>query len=135
MEKIQGFHHIALNTSDFEKSFKFYTECLGFTEYRRWISGDGKKQICLVDCGGGNKIELFSSAKARTMYDEEAGNVIHFAFKVENAREWYRRALEFGCEVHMEVSDKVLPSNPPINAVIGFVKGPDGELIEFFEEH
>lgn len=135
MEKINGFHHIALNASDFEKSYKFYTECLEFTEYRRWKSGDGKKTIALLQCGNGNMIELFSSATPRTMYDEEAGNVIHFAFRVDNAKYWYNKAIEYGCESHMVAEDKCLPANPPIHCVIAFVKGPDGELIEFFEEH
>lgn len=135
MEKINGFHHIALNASNFEKSYKFYTECLGFCEYRRWLSADGKKTICLIDIGNGNKIELFSNAPGRTFYDEEGGNVIHFAFKVDNAKYWYDKAIEFGCESHMIPETKVLPSEPPINCVLAFVKGPDGELIEFFEEH
>lgn len=134
-ETINGFHHIALNTSDFDKSMKFYTECLGFREYRRWKTADGKKTIALVDCGNGNKMEIFSSAAERTTYDEEAGNVIHFAFKVDNAKYWYDKAIAFGCASHMEPADKVLPADPPIECVLAFVKGPDGELIEFFEEH
>ncbi len=134
MEKILGFHHLALNTSDLEKSVKFYTECLGFTVYRRWKSGDGSKDICLLDCGNGNKMELFSSANPRTTYDEEAGNVIHIAFRVDNAKYWFDKTVSFGAEVHMEIAEKVLPADPPINCILGFVKGPDGELIEFFQE-
>ncbi|MBR5308668.1 MAG: VOC family protein [Clostridia bacterium] len=135
MEKLNGFHHIALNASDFDKSYKFYTECLGLTEYRRWKTADGVKTIALLECGNGNMIELFSSAAPRTMYDEEGGNVIHFAFRVDNAKYWYDKAIAFGCESHMEPSPKELPANPPIPCVLAFVKGPDGELIEFFEEH
>ena len=135
MDKINGFHHIALNASDFEKSYKFYTECLEFTEYRRWTSDDGNQTIALLRCGNGNMIELFSSAAKRTMYDEEGGNVVHFAFRVDNAKYWYDKAISYGCESHMQVQSMALPSQPPVPCVLAFVKGPDGELIEFFEEH
>ena len=80
-------------------------------------------------------IELFSSASPRTMYDEEGGNVIHFAFRVSDAKYWYDKAIEYGAESHMIPSEKELPATPPIPCVLAFVKGPDGELIEFFEEH
>lgn len=135
MEKINGFHHVALTASDFEKSYKFYTECLEFAEYRRWKSDDGKQTIALLCCGNGNMIELFSSAPKRTMYDEEGGNVIHFAFRVDDAKYWYEKAIAYGCESHMTPREMELPSEPPVPCVLAFVKGPDGELIEFFEEN
>lgn len=134
MSKIAGFHHIALNVSDFEKSYKFYTECLEFKEYRRWITDDGKKTIALLQCGNGNMIELFSSATPGIMCDNRAGDIIHFALRVDDAKFWYDKAISYGCESYMIAEPKILPANPPISCVIGFVKGPDGELIEFFEE-
>lgn len=39
-EKIAGcgFHHVALQTSDFEKSLAFYTEGLGFQLRAKWTA-------------------------------------------------------------------------------------------------
>ena len=127
-----GFHHVALHSSDFEKSYKFYTEGLGFTEYRRWKAANGRT-IVLLDAGGGAMIELFSDGAERTCFEEQAGLYIHLALRVKDSRAAFARALEYGAEVKMEPKDMELPSEPPIPATISFVKGPDGEEVEFFE--
>lgn len=127
-----GFHHVALSASDFEKSFKFYTEGLGFNLFRTFISSSGKK-VALLDMGNGDMIELFSDGENGN-HDECAGSYFHLALKTTDAKAAYKRAMEFGAESHKVPADMELPSEPPIKACIGFVKGPDGELIEFFEE-
>ena len=127
-----GFHHVALHSSDFEKSYKFYTEGLGFTEYRRWKAANGRT-IVLLDAGGGAMIELFSDGAERTCFEEQAGLYIHLALRVKDSRAAFARALEYGAEVKMEPKDMELPSEPPIPATISLVKGPDGEEVEFFE--
>lgn len=127
-----GFHHIALHSSDFEKSYKFYTEGLGFCEYRRWKTDDGRT-IVLLDAGNGAMIELFSDAKERTCFEEQAGIYAHLALKVKDSKAAFARALEYGAKVKMYPTEMNLPSNPPIPATISFVYGPDGEEIEFFE--
>ena len=45
-----------------------------------------------------------------------------------------KRAVEYGAEEMGKAPREMeLPSNPPMPVVIGFVKGPDGEEIEFFQ--
>ena len=131
MEKLNGFHHIALHSSDFEKSYKFYTEGLGFTEYRRWKSGE--RTIALLDAGNGAMIELFSNGKERTCFEEQAGHYVHLALRVKDSKAAYEKAMAYGAVSKMEPKVMDLPSEPPIPAVISFVKGPDGEEVEFFE--
>lgn len=127
-----GVHHIALHVSDFEKSYKFYTEALGFKEYRRWNSAD--RVICLLELGGGVYVELFSNGAERTCKNEQSGMYVHLALSVKDSKKAFERAVSFGAGVKKEPEEMLLPSEPPIPAVISFVVGPDGEEIEFFEE-
>lgn len=127
------FHHIALQTSDFDKSFKFYTEGLGFEVYRQWVSGTGKR-IALIDIGTGCYFEIFSDGEPHTENHKESGNYIHLALKVDNAEAAYARALEYGAEeMDKKPTEMALPSDPPIPVILCFVKGPDGEELEFFQ--
>ena len=127
-----GFHHVALHSSDFEKSYKFYTEGLGFKEYRRWKAANGRT-IAHLDAGNGAMIELFSDGAERTCFEEQSGLYIHLALRVKDSKAAFARALEYGAKVKMEPKEMELPSEPPIPATISFVKGPDGEEVEFFE--
>ena len=128
----RGIHHIALHASDFEKSYRFYTEGLGYKEYRRWIAGTGKT-IALLEITNGVCIELFSDAAERTNREEQAGMYVHLALDVTDSRAAFARAIACGAKEKMAPKDMTLPSEPPIDATISFVYGPDGEEIEFFE--
>ena len=127
-----GVHHIALHASDFERSYRFYTEGLGFREYRRWTNPE--HTICLLEMGGGQMLELFSDGAKRTVFEPQAGFYVHLALSVTDSAAAFARAIAYGAICKMEPSLMTLPSIPPINAVISFVKGPDGEEIEFFEQ-
>jgi glyoxylase I family protein len=127
-----GFHHVALHSSDFEKSYKFYTEGLGFKEYRRWKAANGRT-IALLDAGNGAMVELFSDGAERKCFKEQSGFYTHLALCVKDSKAAYERALKYGAQSKMEPTAMELPSEPPIPATISFVKGPDGEEIEFFE--
>ncbi len=133
--KIYGctFHHVALGTSDFERSLKFYTEGLGFTVYKRFVNSVGKN-AALIDIGEGSYFEIFSDCERKNCQKDFAGNYFHLALKVDNARQAYARAVECGAEeMNKAPKDTELPTEPPMPVTIGFVKGPDGEEIEFFE--
>lgn len=129
-----GFHHVALQTSDFEKSLKFYTEGLGFQLRTRWVAGSGK-QIALVDLGDGNYFELFSDGEKTDTKAGNAGSYFHLALRVDDTRAAFARAVEYGAEPLIEPKDVELGEGEIIHASLSFVKGPDGEEVEFFEEH
>lgn len=127
------FHHVALQTSDLEKSLKFYTEGLGFELYRSFVTSSGKT-AALIDIGEGSYFELFSDGEKSDSPRDCAGRFFHLALKVDNAHEAYKRAIEYGAEEMGKAPKEMeLPSTPPVPAVIGFVKGPDGEEIELFQ--
>lgn len=127
------FHHIALQTSNFEKSLKFYTEGLGFEVFKTFTASTGKK-VALIDIGEGSYFELFSDGEVKEDKRDYAGRYFHLALKVDDAKAAYERALEYGGE-EMEKAPREmeLPTNPPMPVVIGFIKGPDGEELEFFQ--
>ncbi len=126
-----GVHHIALHSSDFEKSYEFYTKALGFKEYRRWQSGE--RTIALLEIANGECIELFSHGNEKTFDSTQAGMFVHLALNVKDSKAAFEIAIANGAKEKMAPKEMELPSNPPIPAVISFVYGPDGEEIEFFQ--
>ena len=127
--KGMGFHHIGLKAADFEKSQKFY-EALGLREIVRW--GEGEKEIIMYDLGDGGRIELFANGG-----DEfaEQGKWVHFAVCVEDVEHAYNVALAAGAVSHIAPKVVDLDSKPEkISINIAFVRGPDGEQIEFFKQ-
>lgn len=131
---ICGVHHIALHTSDLEKSIKFYTEVLGFKLERTWRNGDNTKTLAMVDVGGNSKLELFSDCTGKTQYPTEAGSYVHLAFRCSDPKAAFDKCIAYGCEPHINPKEMVMPSEVPYPVALAFVKGPDGELIEFFLE-
>ena len=124
-----GFHHIALKCKDIEKSLAMY-RALGMTEVVRW--GEGDRLIVMLDVGDGGRIELFANGS-----DEfaENGKWQHFALCVDDVDAAYATALAAGFEP--QVLPKVVPldSSPEkITINVAFVKGPDGEQLEFFRQ-
>ena len=128
-----GIHHVALYSSDFEKSYEFYTKGLGFKEFRRWKSGE--KTIALLDIGGGVCVELFSNGSSGSDNDGMAGAYVHLALAVKDSAAAFERAIKFGAREKKAPKEMDLPSEPPLHATISFVYGPDGEQIEFFQVH
>ena len=56
---------------------------------------------------------------------------------LQNVQSWSglrQNALKAGAASHIEPKDVTIQSNPPLDVRIAFVKGPSGEIIEFFHE-
>ncbi|OPH54997.1 glyoxalase [Paenibacillus ferrarius] len=122
-----GLHHIALRANDFEATVKFYTEGLGFKEGHSW--GEGDSRIILLDSGDGNYIEVFAGGTGEV---KPEGSYFHVAFRSNNVDAAVAAAVAAGAVVTVDPKDVVLGSNPPTPVRIAFVKGLNGEIIEFF---
>lgn len=123
-----GIHHIALAASNFEKSMKFYTEGLGLSQTAIW--GEGDRRVALLDIGNGVCIELFANGTKEVQMDAK---FVHLAFSTTDPDSAFKNALDAGATSHREPMDVTIESEPPMPVRIAFVKGPDGELLEFFK--
>lgn len=127
-----GFHHVAIRARDFEASVRFYTEALGFVEKVRW--GEGDKRGIMLDVGDGNYLEIFAGRKDALPAQSAEPPILHFAIRTSNTDAALERARSAGAEVTIEPKDVVIPSTPsPLPVRLAFCKGPDGEVIEFFQ--
>ena len=130
MIKGAHFHHVALRTTDLERSLAFY-KGLGMKEIVRW--GEGELEIVMLDIGDGGRFELF--ANRGVDYPAE-GRWQHFAIGVDDVDAAYELALSLGAKPH--TPPKTVPLNDarpaPIAIHIAFVEGPDGEQVEFFKQ-
>ena len=125
-----GFHHVALRTTDLERSLNFY-KALGMTEIVRW--GEGELEIVMLDIGDGGRIELFANRGVE--YPAE-GRWQHFAISVDDVPGAYALAVSLGAK--SLIAPKTVPLDDarpnPIAIEIAFVEGPDGEQVEFFKQ-
>lgn len=129
MSQIAGFHHLAVKAHDFDASLKFYTEGLGMKVAITW--GEGDKRAAMLDAGNGNFIELFAGGPAEPRPE---GVLLHFALRTDDCDGMFARGIAAGGQEHIAPKDFTIDGKPePKHVRIAFVKGLDGELIEFFQ--
>ncbi|HEY7087564.1 MAG TPA: VOC family protein [Tepidisphaeraceae bacterium] len=126
---IQGFHHVAIRVQDFEAAIAFYRDGLGFPERVRW--SDGQKMIALLDTGGGDYIEILSNGKPPPL-DEGAWS--HLALRTDDCDAAFARALAAGASPTIAPKEMPIRSHgKSIRVRLAFCRGPNGEIIEFFQ--
>ena len=125
-----GFHHVSMRVKDLKKSIKFYSEGLGFVERFSW--GKDSKRTVLMDPGDGNYFEI-SQGDSNQLFGE--GVFRHLALQVDDCKTALELARNAGAEITMEARDVTLSTDPPLQIRIAFFKGPDGEVIELFEDN
>jgi len=126
-----GFHHVALRVADFEATLRFYQDGLGFVRAYGW--GEGDSRAAMLDTGDGNYLEVFAGGKNAPGAELPEGALLHFALRTADVDGAYARALAAGARSQVEPKDVTLPGDPPVPVRLAFVKGLDGEVIEFFQ--
>ncbi|HLJ54831.1 MAG TPA: VOC family protein [Chthonomonadaceae bacterium] len=135
-----GFHHVAIRVFDFDASLKFYTEGLGFRRRYGW-GADGRPQgerdsrAALLDTGDGNYLELFAGGARPYGSAPPEELLLHVAFRTSDTDAATERARQAGATVTQEPKS-IVPAHaeePAQTFRISFVRGLDGELIEFFQ--
>lgn len=125
--KVLGFHHIAVRVKDFDAVVRFYKEGLGLTEKISW--GEGEKRAIMLDAGNGNCVEVFAGGTERP-----EGQIVHLALRTDDVEALTARAVAAGAVVTVPVKSVEIQSKTgPVPVRIAFVKGPGGEVVEFFQ--
>ena len=127
--RIEGFHHVAIRVQDFDAAIAFYRDGLGFPEQIRW--SDGQKMIALLDTGGGDYIEILSNGKPPPLAEGAWG---HLALRTDDCDAAFARAITAGATVAIAPKDMpIRTADRTIPVRLAFCKGPNGEIIEFFQ--
>lgn len=130
LNKGMKFHHIGLKCADLDRSVAFYTEALGMKPYAAW--GEGDARIQMMSIGEGGIFELF--AGGGDAYADN-GKWIHLALEVDDVEAAFENAISHGAEPLTYPKVVPLESEPEKMSInIAFVKGPDGEELEFFKK-
>jgi glyoxylase I family protein len=133
-----GFHHIAIRAYDFEATLKFYIEGLGFQRVYGWgadgrANGAKDSRAALLDVGDGNYLEVFAGRVGTPGEEIPEGGLLHFALRTADTAAALARAVAAGATVTMETKTVPIAGDHPEDFRIAFVKGLNGEIIEFFE--
>jgi glyoxylase I family protein len=128
-----GFHHIAIRTSKWDESLAFWTHAMGFKPAVEW--GEAPARACMLDTGDGNYLEIFerAAAPAVSMPDGAEPNILHLCFRTDDCDAATERARAAGAEVTSEPRSLAVFGEPKIPIRISFIKGPDGEICEWFQ--
>ena len=128
-----GVHHIALQTRDWEASLKLYRDVLGMTELTRFTGGDGQT-VMLLDAGDGCCLELFeptaNTPTSKTLTGATNDPVTHIALATTDAHAATERVRRAGYEITVEPKEVTLGT---LEVTLSFFRGPNGEVLEFFE--
>jgi glyoxylase I family protein len=125
-----GFHHIAMRVKDFDASLSFYVDGLGFVPKVTW--GEGNSRAAMLDTGDGNYLEIFAGGSDEP---KPEGAVLHFALRTTNTDKAIEAARTAGAQITVEPKDVAIQSDPPTEVRLAFCKGPDGEVIESFQNN
>ncbi|NLN55801.1 MAG: VOC family protein [Clostridiales bacterium] len=130
--KITGIHHIAIKVKPdlFQKVVSFYTELLNLKIVRSW--GEGEYRAVMASTGDNSCLEIMSDPEAGEVPSE--GSLRHIALSCRDCEGYASLMKEKGFEIIIGPKEVAIPSVPPYNVKICFVKGAAGEIIEFFEE-
>jgi glyoxylase I family protein len=126
-----GFHHVAIRTASWEKSLQFYTAGLGFNQRAQW--GEEPKRACLLDTGDGNYLEIFEREPIEGGPADDRAAIMHIAFRAYDCEAAVEKARAAGAVVTVEPKVPQPFTDLGLKTKIAFVKGPDGEIVEFFE--
>ena len=136
--KNAGFHHVALASSDFDRSMRFYCDLLGCRPKMLWGAEDCR--AVMLDLGDGNYIELFE--KPETADAPPQARLLHLCLRCDNLDQVVERVRasldEYGITITVEpkdvpVANRAEGGKPVITVRLAFFTGPDGEIIELMQ--
>ncbi len=132
---ITGFHHVCVKTRDWDRTIAFYCDTLGFVPKVTWRTAP--QRAAMLGVGDGNYIEVFEDLAYTPNPD---GAILHFALRTDRLDEVAARIRATGAKITVEPKDVTIPNTAtppglvgPVPIRIFFCVGPNGEIIEFFQ--
>lgn len=125
-----GVHHLAIQCRDLKESLHFYCDVLGMTPVLEFTTA---RNIVLVDIGDGSHVELLGPRLDGQLGEIAAAPVhplVHLALTTTDTRAAVEKVRAAGYQVTVEPKDVALGTLSVTNA---FFKGPNDEIIEFFQ--
>lgn len=129
-----GFHHVAIRTSDWDRTMRLYEDGLGFHAALRW--GEAPRRAVMLDSGDGNYLEVFERDPGPAGSERPAGaedSILHFCLRVDDCDGAVARARAAGFEVTVEPKSIEISGSTLVPVRLAFIKGPSGEICEFFQ--
>jgi glyoxylase I family protein len=108
---------------------KFWQEAMGFQLAIQW--NEPPRRACMLDTGDGNYLEVFERDPLPDGAEE--GVILHFCFRTDNVEAAVERARAAGAEVTVEPKSIEISGTITVPVRLAFVKGPGGEICEFFQ--
>jgi len=123
-------HHVTIQTRDWEDSLRLYRDVMGMTPVAEF--GSPERKIVLLDTGNGSHIELLQPTPDTPAPGNETPNdpIAHIGLATTDARAAAEHVRAAGYEITVEPKDVDLNG---LEVTVAFFKGPNGEVIEFFE--
>lgn len=117
-----------MKVKDYDATITFYTQALGLKVGRTW--GAEGSRAALLDTGSGDFIEIFEGSGAET----DGDLIPHFALRVPDCDAVTEQVRTAGARIKTEPKDVDIPADPAYPVRISFFEGPDGEVVELFQE-
>jgi glyoxylase I family protein len=129
-----GLHHAPIQVRDWEATIRLYRDVLGMEVVNEFVGATSKRKIALLDIGDGNFIELFAPAAHTPAPGSPAANdpIDHIGLATSDTRAAIEQVRQAGYEVTAEPRTVNVGH---IRATVAFFRGPNGEIIEFFQTY
>lgn len=127
-----GMHHVTVQTRDWEASLRLYRDVLGMKVVAEF--GPPERRIMLLDVGDDSHIELIAPTADTPAAGSPAANdpLVHIALRAPDAAAAAEHVRQAGYQITVEPKAVDLGT---LKAIVAFFKGPNGEVIEFFQVH
>ena len=128
--KLTSVHHIAVINSNYEKTYDFYVNKLGFNvifDIERPAKND---RVLMLELDKGLMLEIFIMPEPPVHQDApEAAGLRHLAFHVDSVPE----AIEWLNSRGIQTGPILMDTNNNINKPVAFFWDPDGTPLELHE--